>query len=42
MLALKKMKIEAKQLAEQTAKEIEINQDKFDKQMDAMDEHHTR
>lgn len=39
LLQIKKMKIEAKQIASQTAKEVEINQNKFDKQMDAMNKH---
>ena len=34
MLKIKKMKIEAKQIEETTKKELEINQNKFDKQIE--------
>ena len=34
MLKIKKMKIEAKQIDETTKKELEINQNKFDKQIE--------
>lgn len=39
LMAIKKMKIEAKQIDAKNAKEIEINQKKFDDQIDAMNEH---
>jgi len=39
LMAIKRMKIEAKQIDAKNAKEIEINQRKFDDQIDAMTEH---
>lgn len=42
LMAIKKMKIEAKQIDAKTAKEIEINQNKFEKQLEAMNAHHAK
>jgi len=41
-MAIKKMKIEAKQIAAKNAKELEINQNKFEKQMEDMNAVHTK
>jgi len=38
LLKIKKMKIEAKQIDEAVKKELEINQTKFDKQIDSMND----